>query len=64
MRFAHPQMLWLLAGTVPLLAWFLAWAWRKKQILIAQFVQSRLLAQLTVGVSPAEVFRLCSYCGR
>jgi Ca-activated chloride channel family protein len=47
-------MLWLLAGTVPLLAWFLAWAWRKKQILIAQFVQSRLLAQLTVGVSPAR----------
>src|SRR5207237_2325647 len=35
----------------PLLAWFLWWAWRKKQTLIAKFVQSRLLAQLTVGVS-------------
>ncbi|PYK65436.1 MAG: hypothetical protein DME21_01265 [Verrucomicrobia bacterium] len=44
-------MLWLLLLTVPLLAWFLWWAWRKKQTLIAQFVQSRLLAQLTVGVS-------------
>src|SRR2546425_5918664 len=54
MRFAHPQMLWLLAVTVLLLAWFLWWAWRKKQSLVAQFVQSRLLAQLTIGVSPAR----------
>src|SRR5437762_4008389 len=52
MNFAHPQMLWLLLLTVPLLVWFLWWAWRRKQTLIAQFVQSRLLAQLTVGVSP------------
>src|SRR5439155_22966449 len=51
MRFANPQMLWLLLVTVTLLAWFLLWAWRKKQTLIAQFVQSRLLAQLTVGGS-------------
>src|SRR2546426_12689570 len=59
MRFAHPQMLWLLAVTVLLLAWFLWWAWRKKQSLIAQFVQSRLLAQLTIGISPArQKFRL------
>src|SRR6266516_3452959 len=54
MLFAHPQMLWLLAVTVLLLAWFLWWAWRKKQSLVAQFVQSRLLAQLTIGVSPAR----------
>jgi Ca-activated chloride channel family protein len=54
MRFAHPQMLWLLAVTVALLAWFLWWAWRKKQSLVAQFVQSRLMAQLTIGVSPAR----------
>src|SRR5213593_1455911 len=47
-------MLWLLAVTVSLLAWFLWWAWRKKQSLVAQFVQSRLLAQLTIGVSPAR----------
>src|SRR6266536_3434723 len=54
MRFAHPQLLWLLAVTVLLLAWFLGWACRKKQSLVAQFVQSRLLAQLTIGVSPAR----------
>src|SRR6266496_1785872 len=54
MRFAHPQMLWLLVVTVSLLAWFLWWAWRKKQSLVGQFVQSRLLAQLTIGVSPAR----------
>src|ERR1041385_2331429 len=54
MQFAHPQMLWLLAVTVSLLAWFLYWAWRRKQSLMAQFVQSRLLAQLTVGVSAAR----------
>lgn len=52
MRFGNPKMLWLLAVTLPLLAWFLWHAWRKKQELIARFVQSRLLAQLTVGVSP------------
>ncbi|MBI5799965.1 MAG: VWA domain-containing protein [Verrucomicrobia bacterium] len=50
MRFALPQLLWLLL-LVPLLALFLLWAWRTKERLIAQFVQSRLLAQLTVGVS-------------
>src|SRR6266496_994947 len=52
MKFANPQMIWLVLVTVPLLAWFLWWAWRRKQALIAQFVQSRLLAQLTVGVAP------------
>lgn len=51
MRFANPRMLWLLWITLPLLSWFLWWAWRKKQSLIRQFVQSRLLAHLTVGVS-------------
>ena len=51
MTFAKPEMLWLLAVTAPLLAWFLIWAWRRRQQLIARFVQSRLLAQLTVGVS-------------
>jgi len=51
MTFARPEMLWLLLVMAPLLAWFLVWAWRKRQQLIGQFVQSRLLAQLTVGVS-------------
>ncbi|MEO8426912.1 MAG: VWA domain-containing protein [Verrucomicrobiota bacterium] len=54
MMFANPQMLWLLLITIPLLTVFLWWAWQKKQSLIARFVQSRLLANLTVGVSPVR----------
>ncbi|PAW77788.1 MAG: hypothetical protein B9S33_20010 [Pedosphaera sp. Tous-C6FEB] len=58
MNFALPSLLWLLL-LVPLLAVFLLWAWRTKERLIAQFVQSRLLAQLTVGVSkPRQKVRL------
>ncbi|HNQ90332.1 MAG TPA: VWA domain-containing protein [Verrucomicrobiota bacterium] len=51
MTFARPEMLWLLAAIAPLLAGFLLWSWRKRVALIREFVQSRLLAQLTVGVS-------------
>ncbi len=51
MQFAHPKMLWLLAVTLPVLGIFLGWSWRKKQYLIGQFVRSRLLAHLTVGLS-------------
>lgn len=54
MKFANPSMLWLLPVVLPLLSWFLWAAWRRKQQLIAQFVQSRLLAQLTTGVSPGR----------
>src|SRR5262245_56882389 len=53
MRFGDPSMLWLLV-LVPMVGLFLGWAWREKQRLIAQFVQSRLLAVLTVGVSKAR----------
>ncbi len=52
--FASKQVLWLLVILVPLLCGFLYLAWRTKQKLIAQFVQSRLLANLTVGVSQAR----------
>lgn len=51
MRFANPQMLWLLAGVVPLLGWFLWWAGRRKAALMTQFIQARLLPQLTVRLS-------------
>lgn len=54
MRFEHPDVLWLLLAAVPGLALFYGWAWRKKRWLISQFVQSRLLAHLTVGVSTAR----------
>ena len=49
--FAQPQVLWLLLILLAPLCAFLFWTWRTKQKLIAQFVQSRLLANLTVGVS-------------
>lgn len=52
MKFADPPLLGLMLVVVPLLALFLWWGWRKKQQLIRLFVRSRLLAQLTVGVSP------------
>lgn len=52
MFFARPEMLWLMAVVMPLLILFLVWAWRQRQRLMRQFVQSRLLAVLTVGVSP------------
>src|SRR4029079_18773368 len=51
MTFAHPKMIWLLALTVALLSGFLYWSWRKRQYLMSQFVRSRLLAHLTVGLS-------------
>ncbi len=49
MSFAHEKMLWLMAGLVPLLAWFLWWTWRKRQAVIRQFVQNRFLEQLAIG---------------
>src|SRR3954452_7421383 len=51
MRFEHPQILWLLLVLVPGLGAFLWWSWNKRRELISKFVQSRLLAQLTVGIS-------------
>jgi Ca-activated chloride channel homolog len=51
MNFAHPKMLWLLLVSVLLLSLFFWWSWRRRQFLISQFVKSRLLAHLTVGLS-------------
>ncbi len=51
MRFEHPELLWFLLLVLPALTGFFWWSWRKRRSLIAQFVQSRLLAHLTVGVS-------------
>ena len=51
MRFGNAEVLWLLLVALPALSGFLWWAWRKKQQLIGQFVQSRLLANLISGVS-------------
>jgi Ca-activated chloride channel family protein len=58
-RFAQPYFLWVMLLAIPALAGFFFWTWRIKQKLISQFVQSRLLANLTVGVShKRQIFRL------
>jgi Ca-activated chloride channel homolog len=54
MRFEHPQILWLLVVLPAALAGFFWWAMRSRQKLLAQFIEARLLAQLTVGLSPAR----------
>jgi Ca-activated chloride channel family protein len=54
MRFAAPIFLVLLVVAAPLLGAFLWWSWRRKREAVARFVKSRLLAQLTVGVSPVR----------
>lgn len=52
MRFEHPNLLWLLLVIPPALAAFFWWSERVKKQLLAQFVEARLLAQLTAGLSP------------
>ena len=54
MRFEHPNLLWLLLVIPPALSLFFWWAERARQRLLTQFVEARLLAQLTVGISPAR----------
>ena len=55
MIFANAKVLWLLGVFPPLLLIFFWWAWRKRQELVAQFIQARLLPGLTVGISPRRV---------
>ncbi len=50
-QFAHPEALWFCLLAIPALIAFFWWSWRKRRLLISQFVQSRLLAALTVGIS-------------
>lgn len=52
MNFAHPSVLWSIAGLVPLLVLFFLWSWRTRRRLILEFVPQRLQASLTVGLSP------------
>jgi Ca-activated chloride channel family protein len=54
MRFENSHLLWLLLVVPPVLAGFFWWAMRARQKLLGQFIESRLLSQLTVGVSPAR----------
>jgi len=50
MNFGTPKLLWLLL-LVPALAALVWWSFRARQRAMAQFVGSRLLASLTVGLS-------------
>lgn len=54
MRFEHLQILWLLLVVPPALGLFFWWAERARLRLLTQFVEARLLSQLTVGISPAR----------
>ena len=54
MRFEHPNLLWLLLVIPPALALFFWWSERVRQKLLTQFVEARLLATLTTGISPAR----------
>jgi Ca-activated chloride channel family protein len=52
MNLGNPDFLWLAAATLPLLAWFLGWSWRRRRALMVQFVQARLLERLTARLAP------------
>ena len=54
MRFAHPQLLWLLLVIPPALALFFWWRERSRRKLLTQFIEARLLPALMVGISPAR----------
>lgn len=54
MIFEHPQILWLLLVLPAVLVLFFWWGERAKQKLLAQFIEARLLTQLTVGISPGR----------
>ncbi len=55
MRFESPQILWLLLllpGALTALFW---WSWKKRQALLSQFIETRLLGSLLAGLSPARI---------
>jgi Ca-activated chloride channel homolog len=59
MRLAQMYFFWAMFPALLVLAGFFYWTWRVKQKLISQFVQSRLLANLTIGVShKRQILRL------
>lgn len=54
MRFEHPNVLWLLLAVPPALALVFWWSEHVRRKLLTQFVEARLLATLTAGISPAR----------
>jgi Ca-activated chloride channel family protein len=55
MHFESPKILWLLLVIPPVLAVFFAWSLRERARLLAQFIHTRLLENLVVGVSPQRL---------
>jgi len=51
MNWENENILWLLLVIPPAVAGFMWWSERVKQKLLTQFVEARLLSQLTVGIS-------------
>ena len=51
MHFENSQLLWLTALIVPLLGLFFWWAWRRRALLLTQFIHAKLADQLTLGLS-------------
>ena len=51
MNFANKPMLTLMAVVLPLLGLFFWWSWRRRKKLMSEFVQSKLLSELTIGLS-------------
>jgi Ca-activated chloride channel family protein len=61
MTFANPHILWLLLVIPPALLGFFWWSWRRRQGLLTQFIQARLLPSLTIGISATrQKIRLAS----
>jgi len=54
MTFHNPQLLWLLLVFPPALVAFFWWSGRKRQRLVTQFIQARLLPGLVTGQSPVR----------
>jgi Ca-activated chloride channel family protein len=55
MHLANRLLFWsMLLVIVPAMLVFFWWSWRVRQRLMAQFIQTRLLASLTVGISPTR----------
>jgi Ca-activated chloride channel homolog len=54
MSFANLHLLWLLLVFPPALVAFFWWSWRKQQVLMTRFIQSRLLPGLVSGLSAAR----------
>ncbi len=51
MDFAEPQWMQLAVVLTPLMGLFLVWAWRRKRSALRLFIRSRLMDELTVGLS-------------